>query len=145
MLRTADNGLKKLCNLRVLRGSYLWVYRTKVTKVLCGHEMVVDGVMRKVAPDFLRSWVYYFKVHGSLNFLSEMAVVTQKRAQVEVPRREARQSSVQLFPSRGMVLLAIFALDNASSSANVRTLLMSFWRDLKLLPFPVPAACASAS
>ena len=63
--------------------------------------MVVGGVMRKVAPDFLRSWVYYFKVHGSLNFLSEMAVVTQKRAQVEVPRREALLSSVHLFPSRG--------------------------------------------
>ena len=101
--------------------------------------------MPKVACDFLRSWVNYVEVQGSLNFLSEMAVVTQKRAQVEVPRREARQSSVQLFPSRGMVLLAIFALDNASASAIVRTLLMSFWRDLKLLPFTVPAACASAS
>ncbi len=101
--------------------------------------------MPKVVRDFLRSWVYYFKVHGSLNFLSEMAVVTQKRAQVEVPRREARQSSVHLFPSCGTGLLAIFAPGNASASANVRTLLMSFWRDLKLHPFTVPAACASAS
>lgn len=84
-------------------------------------------------------------MHGSLNFLSEMAVVTQERAQGEVPRREARQSSVHLFPSRGTVLLAIFALDNASASANVRTLLRSFWQDLKLLPFTVPAACVSAS
>ena len=107
--------------------------------------MVVGGVMRKVAPDFLRSWVYYFKVHGSLNFLSEMAVVTQKRAQVEVPRREALLSSVQLSPSSGTVVLAIFAPDNASASANVRTLLRSYWRDLELLPFTVPAACASAS
>ncbi len=101
--------------------------------------------MPKVVRDFLRSWVYYFKVHGSLNFLSEMAVVTQKRAQVEVPRREARQSSVHLFPSCGTGLLAIFAPGNASASANVRTLLRSYWRDLKLLPFTVPAACASAS
>ena len=89
--------------------------------------------------------MYYFKVHGSLNFLSEMAVVTQKRAQVEVPRREACQSSVHLFPSCGTGLLAIFAPGNASASANVRTLLRSYWRDLKLLPFTVPAACASAS
>ncbi len=80
--------------------------------------------MPKVVRDFLRSWVYYFKVHGSLNFLSEMAVVTQKRAQVEVPRREARQSSVHLFPFCGTGLLAIFAPGNASASANVRTLLM---------------------
>ncbi len=101
--------------------------------------------MPKVVRDCLRSWVYYFKVHGSLKFLSEMAVVTQKRAQVEVMRREARQSSVHLFPSRGTGLLAIFAPGNASASANVRTLLMSFWRDLKLLPLTVPAACASAS
>ncbi len=101
--------------------------------------------MPKVVRDFLRSWVYYFKVHGSLKFLSEMAVVTQERAQVEVPRREARQSSVHLFPSRGTGLLAIFAPGNASASANVRTLLMSFWRDLKLLPLTVLAACASAS
>ena len=101
--------------------------------------------MPKVVRDFLRSRVYYFKVHGSLNFLSEMAVVTQKRAQDEVPRREAHQSSVHLFLSRGTGLLAIFAPGNASASANVRTLLRSYWRDLKLLPFTVPAACASAS
>ena len=101
--------------------------------------------MPKVVRDFLGSWVYYFKVHGSLDFLSEVAVVTQKRAQVEVPRREARQSSVHLFPSCGTGLLAIFAPGNASASANVRTLLRSYWRDLKLLPFTVPAACASAS
>lgn len=101
--------------------------------------------MPKVVRDFLRSWVYYFKVHGSLNFLSEMAVVTQERAQVEVPRREAHLSSVHRSPSCGTVLLSIFAPGNASASANVRTLLRSFWQDLKLLPFTVPAACASAS
>ena len=80
-----------------------------------------------------------------MKFLSEMAVVTQERAQVEVPRREAHLSSVHLFPSCGTGLLAIFAPGNASASANVRTLLMSFWRDLKLLPLTVLAACASAS
>ncbi len=101
--------------------------------------------MPKVVRDCLRSWVYYFKVHGSLKFLTEIAVVTLERAQVEVPRREARQSSVHLFPSRGTVVLANFAPDNASASSNVRTLLRSYWRDLKLLPFTVPAACASAS
>ncbi len=101
--------------------------------------------MPKVACDFLRSWVNYVEVQGSLNFLSEMAVVAEERAQVEVPRREALLSSVQLFPSRGTVLLSIFAPDNASALANVRTLLRSFWQDLKLLPFTVPAACASAS
>ncbi len=107
--------------------------------------MVVVGVMPKVALVFLRSWVYYVEGQGSLNFLSEMAVVAEERAQVEVPRREALLSSVHLSPSCGTVVLAIFAPDNASASANVRTLLMSFWRDLKLLPFTVPAACASAS
>ncbi len=51
-----------MCNLRVLRGSYLVEYSTKVTKVVYGNEMMGGGAMRKVARDFLSSWVYYVEV-----------------------------------------------------------------------------------
>ncbi len=66
MFRTANAGLKTLCNLRALRGSYLVEYSTKVTLVVYGNEMMGGGAMRKVVRDFLSSWVYYVKVQRSL-------------------------------------------------------------------------------
>ncbi len=70
MFRTANAVLKTLCNLRLLRGSYLAEYSTKATKMVYGHEMMRDGVTRKLILDRLRSEGYYVEVHGTLDFLS---------------------------------------------------------------------------
>ena len=43
MFRAANAGLTTMCNLRVLPDSNLSEYRTKVTKVAYGHEMMGES------------------------------------------------------------------------------------------------------
>lgn len=72
-----------------------------------------------------------------------MAVVQEERAQVQVLASEGRIGSIHLALARQTVFIEIFADDQASAHATVRTLPMSNWWTLDIYPTGAPTVPAT--
>jgi hypothetical protein len=62
------------------------------------------------------------------------AVVKDELAQVEVLRAEGRIGSIHISMTRGKTFIEIFASDEGSAEATVKTLPLSKWWDLDIYP-----------